>query len=40
MDWGKISAFKRVGLEPNMEDGENEDLSAEMEAAMAMLQAG
>ncbi|HVK98968.1 MAG TPA: HDOD domain-containing protein [Dongiaceae bacterium] len=40
MDWHGISAFKRVGLEPNMEDGADEDLSAEMEAAMAMLQAG
>jgi HD-like signal output (HDOD) protein len=40
MDWSKISAFKRVGLEPNKESGQDEDLSAEMEAAMAMLQAG
>lgn len=40
MDWNSISAFKRVGLEPNLENGGEEDLSAEMEAAMAMLQAG
>lgn len=37
MDWSKISAFKRVGLEPNLESG-LDDLSAEMEAAMAVLQ--
>lgn len=40
MDWPKISAFQRVGLSPNPEEVEGEDLSAEMEAAMAMLQAG
>lgn len=40
MDWSTISAFARVGLEPNMEDSEEEDLAAEMAAAMAMLQAG
>lgn len=38
MDWSKISAFKRMGLDPHMQDDQNEDLSAEMEAAMAMLQ--
>lgn len=37
MDWSQISAFNRVGLDPNQEETE-EDLSAEMEAAMAMLQ--
>ena len=37
MDWNNISAFKRVGLDPNLEDSGDEDLSAEMEAAMAML---
>lgn len=40
MDWNSISAFQRLGLEPNKEDSADEDLSAEMEAAMAMLQAG
>ena len=39
MDWSQISAFNRVGLDPNLEDAGEEDLSAEMEAAMAMLQA-
>lgn len=39
MDWAAISAFERVGLDPNMDDSAEEDLSAEMEAAMAMLQA-
>ena len=40
MDWSTISAFNRMGLDPNMEDSGDEDLSAEMEAAMAMLQSG
>lgn len=40
MDWSAISAFKRVGLDPNIDDSVEEDLSAEMDAAMAMLQAG
>lgn len=39
MDWSLISAFNRVGLDPNIEESGEEDLSAEMEAAMAMLQA-
>lgn len=39
MDWSRISAFKRVGLDPNIEDNQDEDLTAEMNAAMAMLTA-
>lgn len=39
LDWSNISAFDRVGLSPNIDDSDEEDLSAEMEAAMAMLQA-
>lgn len=36
MNWEAISAFKRLGIDPNASD-DDEDLSAEMEAAMAML---
>ena len=37
MDWSTISAFDRLGLEPEVNTHEVEDLSAEMEAAMALL---
>ena len=37
MDWNRISAFDRLGLDPNIYMGEEEDLSAQMEAAMALL---
>ncbi|MCP5014382.1 MAG: HDOD domain-containing protein [Ketobacter sp.] len=40
LNWSDVTAFSRVGLDPNMEDSGEEDLAAEMEAAMAMLQAG
>ncbi|WP_299978408.1 HDOD domain-containing protein [uncultured Pseudoteredinibacter sp.] len=36
-DYATVTAFKRLGLDPNMEDAEGEDISAEMEAAMSML---
>lgn len=39
LNWNDVTAFHRVGLDPNMEDSGEEDLAAEMEAAMAMLQA-
>lgn len=38
MDWSEISAFGRLGIDPNMDMSEEEDLNAQMEAAMAMLQ--
>lgn len=38
LDWTQISAFDRLGLEPEVNTLEVEDLSAEMEAAMALLQ--
>lgn len=38
LDWTEISAFERMGLEPEVNALEVEDLSAEMEAAMALLQ--
>ncbi|SFM11944.1 HDOD domain-containing protein [Marinobacter zhejiangensis] len=38
MDWKTISAFDRLGLDPDIDMSEEEDLSAEMEAAMALLQ--
>lgn len=37
IDWNTISAFQRLGLDPNVDMNEAEDLSAEMEAAMALL---
>ena len=37
MDWSEISAFERIGLSPEVNTAEVEDLSADMEAAMAML---
>ena len=36
LDWSKISAFERVGINPDPEH-QDEDLDAEMEAAMALL---
>lgn len=38
LDWSEITAFERLGLEPEVNSMEAEDLSAEMEAAMALLQ--
>ncbi|WP_020405544.1 HDOD domain-containing protein [Hahella ganghwensis] len=37
MDWTQISAFNRLGLDPEVDMNEAEDLSEEMEAAMALL---
>lgn len=37
MDWNGISAFSRLGLDPNVDISDGEDLDAEMEAAMALL---
>ena len=36
LDWSEIPAFAQLGLDPNAEEQEAEDVSAEMEAAMAM----
>ena len=38
LDWGKIPAFAKLGLDPNVDMQEDEDLSAAMDAAMSMLQ--
>lgn len=38
MDWTTISAFDRLGLDPEIDMSEEEDLNAQMEAAMALLQ--
>lgn len=38
LDWNTISAFDRLGLDPNIDMSEEEDLNAQMEAAMALLQ--
>lgn len=38
MDWSPISAFVRLGLDPDINTHEVEDLSADMEAAMAFLE--
>ncbi|MDX1634037.1 MAG: HDOD domain-containing protein [Marinobacter sp.] len=37
MDWNSISAFDRLGLDPDIDMSEEEDLNAQMEAAMALL---
>ncbi|MBK8973784.1 MAG: HDOD domain-containing protein [Hahellaceae bacterium] len=37
LDWKTVSAFQRLGLDPEVDMNEAEDLSAEMEAAMALL---
>ncbi|MFV1872952.1 MAG: HDOD domain-containing protein [Oleiphilus sp.] len=37
LDWNHISAFERLGIDPNADPNEDEDLSAQMEAAMALL---
>ncbi|TBW57850.1 HDOD domain-containing protein [Marinobacter halodurans] len=38
LDWNTIPAFERLGLDPNIDMSQEEDLNAEMEAAMALLQ--
>jgi len=38
IDWNTISAFSRLGIDPNIDMSEEEDLNAQMEAAMALLQ--
>ncbi|MGE8502544.1 HD-like signal output (HDOD) protein [Ectopseudomonas oleovorans] len=38
LDWSKIPAFAKLGLDPNVDMQADEDLSASMEAAMSMLQ--
>lgn len=37
MDYSTVTAFARLGLDPDMREEEGEDLSAEMEAAMQLL---
>jgi len=37
IDFSKVTAFDRLGLDHDMQVSESEDLSADMEAAMAML---
>ncbi|MBR9911680.1 MAG: HDOD domain-containing protein [Gammaproteobacteria bacterium] len=37
IDYAAVTAFARLGLDPDMREEEGEDLSAEMEAAMQML---
>ena len=37
MDWSTVSAFDRLGLDPDIDMSEEEDLNAQMEAAMALL---
>ena len=38
MDWTTISAFDRLGIDPEKDLNEEEDLNAQMAAAMALLQ--
>ncbi|MCL6417223.1 HDOD domain-containing protein [Aestuariirhabdus sp. Z084] len=37
LDWSQIKAFEKLGLDTEVDMNEGEDLSAEMEAAMALL---
>ena len=37
MDWSTVTAFGRLGLDPDIDMSEEEDLNAQMEAAMALL---
>jgi HD-like signal output (HDOD) protein len=37
MDWSTIPAFAQLGIDPSQEDEDDEDLSANMEAALALL---
>jgi len=38
LDWSQISAFDKLGLNPDTLLRDDEDLSAAMDAAMSMLQ--
>lgn len=38
LDWNKVPAFAKLGLDPNVDMQADEDLGAAMEAAMSMLQ--
>lgn len=38
VDYHQVTSFTRLGLDPDMQDTEGEDLSDDMEAAMALLQ--
>ena len=38
LDWSKVPAFAKLGLDPHVDMQADEDLSAAMEAAMSMLQ--
>lgn len=38
LDWGTVPAFAKLGLDPNVDVQEDQDLAADMEAAMKMLQ--
>jgi HD-like signal output (HDOD) protein len=38
VDYQQVSSFARLGLDPDMQEAEGEDLSDEMEAAMQLLQ--
>lgn len=37
MDWNRVGAFARLGLDPDVDMSEGEDLNAQMEAAMGLL---
>ena len=37
IDYSEVTAFSRLGLDPDMQDTEAEDLSEDMQAALAML---
>lgn len=37
LDWSTVSAFDRLGMDPNLDMSQEEDLNAQMDAAMALL---
>lgn len=37
VDWTTVSAFDRLGMDPNLDISQEEDLNAQMDAAMALL---
>jgi hypothetical protein len=37
IDCSQVTAFERLGLDPDIQFSESEDLSADMEAAMSLL---
>ena len=37
LDWNHVTAFARLGIDPNIDPNADEDLNAQMAAAMSLL---